>query len=50
VEFPAVTICAPGWSDRYLKAGFYHLFLDYLNETQPITTGLAHRNDKKISI
>ena len=32
MEFPAVTICAPGWSKTYLNAGFYNLFLKYMQE------------------
>jgi len=35
VEFPAVTICAPGWSETPLNAAFYNLFLEYLQEKLP---------------
>ena len=30
IEFPSVTICGPGSSDKTLVAGFYKLYLDFL--------------------
>jgi hypothetical protein len=32
VEFPSVTICGPGSSDKTLEAGFYKLYLNFLAE------------------
>ena len=43
MEFPAVTICAPGWSETHMNAGFYNLFLKYLQEeknTSSVFSGL----------
>ena len=40
MEFPAVTICAPGWSETPLNAAFYNLFLEYLQEKKPFPDGI----------
>ena len=32
VEFPAVTICASGRNDNNLEAGFWNLFLKFMDE------------------
>ena len=31
VDFPAITICGSGRIDRNLEAGFWNLFLKFLN-------------------
>ncbi len=41
VEFPAVTICSPGWSETNLEAGFFSAFIEYFQAIEELPVAIS---------